>query len=119
VTRCEIERDGRVIFLDHLRLEADAGPIADRLDGIQAYALVVLSGPLVQTIAAGILEMVSHRPVDPSDDPVTSVAPIGRDACGGIAIRLAGANPERLTSAIKSLLGDGRVLHRFGHSGDR
>jgi hypothetical protein len=87
------------------------------MERVQAHALVVMSGPAVQTIAGYILENVNHRPVERTDDPVISASPIVRDPFGGIAIRLAGANPERLTHAVRDLLqplGDGAVFHRFG-----
>jgi urease accessory protein len=116
-TRCEISREDRAMFFDHLRLDAAPGPIGDRMDRVQAYALVVLSGPMVRTLAAEILERVGRCPVDPAGDPVISAAPIARDAAGGIAVRLAGVRPERLTHAIRELLrplGDELASYRFG-----
>jgi urease accessory protein len=117
VSRCEIEREGRAIFFDHLRLDAGAGAITERMARVQAYASVVISGPGGRTVAGDILETVRHRPVDPAGDPVVSASPIARDPFGGIALRLAGANPERLTSVVRDLLrplGDALAFHRFG-----
>ena len=57
LSRIEIARGGRPIFRDLLRLDADGGPLRERMGRFQAYAICVMTGPLV----AGAARALSTR----------------------------------------------------------
>ena len=102
VSRFEVERAGRAVFYDHLRLSQTDGPVAERMRGFSAYAVAVVTGPMVGALADEILADVSGRPADRRHDPIVSAAPLART--GGVVLRMAGTSVERLGATLREIL---------------
>src|SRR5207249_212483 len=81
MSRWEIERDGRPIFLDQIRLAAADGGLQGRMRPFEAYAVVVLTGPLVREVGRDMLADTKTRPVAAAADPIVSAAPLPHDPC--------------------------------------
>ena len=103
-SRIEIDRDDRPIFLDAVCLGKADGPIRHRMGRFQAYAVCVVTGPMVAAHARARLEEVACAPVDREEDVVISAASLTQDTAGGVVLRFAATSPERLASVMGDYL---------------
>jgi urease accessory protein len=103
-SRIEVERDGSPIFLDAVRLGGADGPLGNRMGRFQAYAVCVLTGPMVAAGARAKLDEVAGAPVDRDEDVVISAAPLTHDTAGGVVLRFAATSPERLAEVMRDHL---------------
>lgn len=104
VSRVSIVRDGRLVFVDALRLDGGDGPLAPRMGRFDAYAWCVLSGPAVAGAARALAAAFGGAAIARDEDVVLSVSPLDHDPAGGIVLRLAATDAERLAGVLAACL---------------
>lgn len=97
-SRTRIERDGRPLLIDQVRLEPGTSPVAERLGDSGCVALLVLFGPRCAAVSAGLLAQVQVRAI--SERPLVSASPVAE----GLILRCAAADPEMLTGWLRPAL---------------
>jgi urease accessory protein len=97
-SRNEVQRQGKKLLVDALRLDADAGTISGqyRVGRFQCLATVVLLGPGLGLYAQQILEWCNAQPIDPQARVVFSASPLRE----GVILRMAGMSVEEVGRAI-------------------
>jgi urease accessory protein len=99
-SRLEIARAGQRVFLDHLWLSGDDGPVVERMRQFNVYALAVRVRPRSDQGQTGVRPGSDHgnarfpRPVD----LVWSVAPL---STVGEVIRVAGTSTEQVAAVVR------------------
>lgn len=101
-SRIEIEHDGRAIFYDRLLLDEIDGSVGNRMRAVTTYGLLVMLGPLFQTLAAELTAAIVSQPAASETDPLISVASI--DDGRGVALRFASRDVERAAAALRGML---------------
>ncbi len=108
----------QLVFLDSVLLRAADGPIASqhRVGRYQCFAIVVLLGPLVSSLAKDIGAEVAGRAVDRQASLLAGASSL-RD---GIVLRLAGTDVEsvgreirRCLAPLETLLGDNPWMRKW------
>lgn len=112
-SRLDVRRDGRLALSDRVLLDADHGPIAERLAGFDALATILLVGERVAPYAAALREAVDRAP---AADRVESASPVD----GGTLVRIAAptaaealAAARRHLAFVADLLGDDPFTRRW------
>jgi urease accessory protein len=100
-TRIDVNRDGKPVLIDALVLEGDLDAVADRMGRVDAFATVIISGPLVSAQAADLLDGISRAEVTRRADTVVSAARL-RD--GGTLLRMAGTDVEEIGRVLRNSL---------------
>jgi urease accessory protein len=101
-SRLRIVRDGKPVFVDHLRLSQTDGRVADRLRRHNSFATAVAIGPGVMSWVGDVVSAVSSQGVDANATMVGSASTLTRDR--GIVLRLAGEDVETLGAMLRELL---------------
>ena len=100
-SRLEIMRAGRRVFRDHLWLSEADGVIATRQREYNAFAIAVVLGPAVESIAADLLEAIGREPIRARAPLIVSAAPVEQ---GGVVVRAAAVDVDALSVAIRGWL---------------
>jgi len=100
-SRVEAWRSGRRIFHDHLCLDRRDGPVQDRMRQFNVYAIALVCGPAMTSLAAGLLEAIGAMPVERRADTVASAAPFDGD---GAVVRIAGVSVETVAATLRQWL---------------
>ena len=86
---------------ESLLLTSDAGPLAARLEGINALATVVLAGPKLKSACNQLVHAIHERGLQPLGDATLVTA----SPCPwGMVLRLAAPSVELLTHTLRELL---------------
>jgi urease accessory protein len=102
---------GERIFMDSILLDSASDPITSphRTGRFNCFALLLLTGEMLQTAAAGLLAEVSAQPVRRSESLVVSASSLGN----GALLRVAGESVEQVghtlhhhLKPLSALLGD-------------
>jgi urease accessory protein len=100
--RIEIRREGKPIFLESVRLDAEAGAVAERVGRFNAFCLLVLLGPRVAEPARALLDAALSQKLAPRAELVHAASGLGAD---GAVLRWAGVAPEDVAAALRHALG--------------
>jgi urease accessory protein len=103
VSRLDVIRAGTRVFRDHLWLSPADGAIAARQREYNAYAIALLLGPAVESIAADLLETMGREPILAGAPLIVSAAPVALDP-GGVVVRAAAVDVDALSAAIRRWL---------------
>lgn len=99
-SRTDVHRDGRLVWYDALRLNADDGAVAARLGRFEAIASIGMFGTALREHAAWIVGDVANRPLARQAAAVVTASTVD-DGC---VIRLAGVSVETVSRTIRQLL---------------
>jgi urease accessory protein len=100
-TRIDVNRDGKPVLIDALALESDLDAVSDRMGRIDAFATVIITGPLVSAPAADLLEGISSAAITRRAGTVVSAA---RLPDGGTLLRMAATDVEEIGRALRNSL---------------
>jgi urease accessory protein len=100
-SRLAIERAGRRILTDALRLDVADGEIGRRMGRFNAVCTIVLSGGAAGAASATLRERIGAEPVGSVAPVITSAAPLGDD--GGV-FRIAGVSVEAVAARVRDFL---------------
>lgn len=100
-SRFDIRRGTQRIFFDALVLEPGIDAVRDRMGGFDVLLTAVLTGPLVESAAAAIVDRLSHASITAGAGLVASAARL-RD--GGALLRMAGRSAEQTGQALRASL---------------
>ncbi|MGA9526085.1 MAG: urease accessory protein UreD [Myxococcaceae bacterium] len=95
-------RRERKLIHERLLLDPDAGPIPARMGRFDAFATVLLAGPLLRAAAEAWGERVRGVPLRPGAELVIAPSLIEHDVW---LFRVAGISVERVSHAIRDALG--------------
>ena len=101
-SRLTIERDGRALLHDALRLDPEAGPLRARLGRFEVLALAAVTGPRLAEGAGRLLADIAARPLSRRSRLALSAGPLGGD---GVLLRLAAESVEECAAALRGALG--------------
>lgn len=103
VSRNEIQRDDKLLWLDALRLDADDGALDAKFRGgrFNCLATLALVGPQLAPHARALLDWCAAQPVTPRAASVFAASPLAE----GALLRLAGTGVEEVGRAIHERLG--------------
>lgn len=99
--RIEIWQNERLRFLDALALDAQHGPLADRMRRFNTLATVVIVGPQVAQGAAALATAISEPALEKRVATRVAASPLGDD---GIVLRCAGVDVEALGKTLRAAL---------------
>jgi len=108
LSRNEIERAGRKVFIDALSLDSRDGALGSKYRGgrFNCLAAVALFGPRLASYAKEILDWCSAQPIVPGAGLVFAASPIQE----GAVLRFAGTSVEEVGAAIHERLAFVRQL---------
>jgi urease accessory protein len=108
VSRNEVERDGKKLLIDALRLDSADGALDSRFRGgrFNCLATVALFGPRLVGFAKEILDWCSTQSITPKTDLVFAASFVQE----GAVLRFAGTSVEEVGRAIHERLGFVRQL---------
>jgi len=127
-SRVEVRRNGRRLVYDGLRLSADEGALADRMERFNVCLMAILLGPLVSAAARSIVEAIASLPVEKDPDLVVSAARLRHDDRinddqendDGVVLRIAGLCVEQVGAVLRDhlrpltpLLGDDPWIRKW------
>ncbi|HMJ89925.1 MAG TPA: urease accessory protein UreD, partial [Candidatus Acidoferrum sp.] len=103
LSRNEIEREGKKLLVDALRLDASDGALNSQFRGgrFNCLATVVLFGPRLVSHAKCVLDRIAAQPITPQADLVFAGSPVHE----GAIVRFAGISVEGVGHAIHECLG--------------
>ncbi len=101
-SRMDIRLESHLIFRDAIRLDPVDGPIVGehRMGSCNCYAVVLLLGPRVRSVAAEILAWAGVQPVTTNTDVIFAASPV-RD---GVVMRIAGMETQAVGRWIRERL---------------
>jgi urease accessory protein len=107
-SRNEVEREGRKLLIDALRLDSADGALDSRFRGagFNCFATVALFGPWLANAAAEVLDWTSRQPITPKATFVFAASPLQE----GAILRFAGTSVEEVGHAIHARIGFVRQL---------
>jgi urease accessory protein len=100
-SRIDIRRAHRHILYDTLWLDAEDGPIAERLAGFEVCLTAVITGPLVAEAAAAIVRSVAESD---GEDRHDFLAAAWRLPDGGALLRINGVSVEQVSAVLRERL---------------
>jgi urease accessory protein len=102
-SRNEVEREGRKLLIDALRLDAADGALDSgfRGAGFNCFATVALFGPRLASAAAEILDWTGRQTSTPKAGVVFAASPLHE----GAILRLAGTSVEEVGRSIHARVG--------------
>jgi urease accessory protein len=100
-SRTEIRRDGRLVWLDALRLDAGDGRIDARMGRFDVMCTVALVGVRLKSHAEALLTQIGTELIEPGASIVASASPLDTTGC---VARVAGRSVEGVRSAIRRYL---------------
>lgn len=108
LSRNEVQRDGKRILIDALRLDAADSALAGKYrgGGFQCFATIALFGPLLSDHAKAILDWCTAQAIQPDAAVIFAASPLHE----GVIVRFAGTSVERVGRAIHERLGFIREL---------
>jgi urease accessory protein len=122
-SRVEVRRHGRRCVYDGVRLSADEGALADRMERFNVCLMAILAGPLVSAAARSTVEAIASLPVEKDPDLVVSAARLRHDDHGnedGAVLRIAGLCVEQVGAVLRDhlrpltpLLGDDPWIRKW------
>lgn len=101
-SRLTIERAGRPLLLDALRLDPEAGALRARLGRFEVLATAAITGPRLAAGALRLLEETARLPLSRRAPLVMTAGPLGDD---GALLRLAAESVEEAAAALRRALG--------------
>lgn len=103
LSRNLIERDGRKLLVDALRLDADDGALDAKFRGgrFNCFATLALIGPQLTEHARALLDWCAAQPIEPQAGLVFAASPLQE----GMLLRFAGTSVEEVGRAIHQRLG--------------
>ncbi|MBI3414649.1 MAG: urease accessory protein UreD [Verrucomicrobia bacterium] len=107
-SRNDIERNGKKLLIDALRLDATDGALDGKFRGgrFNCLATVALLGSRLEVFAKEMLDWTAAQPITPRSDLVFAASPLHE----GVLLRLAGVSVEEVGRAIHARLGFVRDL---------
>jgi urease accessory protein len=122
-SRVEVRRNGRRCVYDGVRLSADEGALADRMERFNVCLMAILAGPLVSAAARSTVEAIAGLPVEKDPDLIVSAARLRHDDHGnedGAMLRIAGLCVEQVGAVLRDhlrpltpLLGDDPWIRKW------
>jgi urease accessory protein len=100
-SRLDIRRNAQAVIFDTVVLERNLDCVAERMGRFDAILIAVITGPLFSSAIDDLVERTAREPITPRADLVVSTAAL-RD--GGVLLRMAGTNVERLGRALREHL---------------
>jgi urease accessory protein len=95
-----VRREGRALLDEAWLLDAEHGPVRERLGRFQALGTLLLAGPLLDP--AAVRDAIQAQPLRPGAPLIQSASPLGSDA---LVVRLAGERVEMVLAAVREHLG--------------
>jgi urease accessory protein len=108
LSRNEIERDGKQLLVDALRLDSDDGALDAKFRGgrFNCLATLALIGPQLAEHARTLLDWCAAQPIEPQAGLVFAASPLHE----GALLRFAGTSVEEVGHAIHQRLGFASAL---------
>ncbi len=100
-SRLEVERAGELWLREAVRLNPAQGPLEPRMQGLEAFATVVVCGPAFSHLSAHLNQTIAARPV--REHVQVTCSP--RD--DGVVLRLAAARVDAMLLELQGLLREG------------
>ena len=100
-TKLHVDTASAPTLRESLLLTPDAGPLAARLDGIDALATVVLAGPKLASACAELAKFIPAHGLQPLRDATLVTASAWP---WGMVLRLASPSVDALTHTLRELL---------------
>jgi urease accessory protein len=100
-SRLEVERAGQLWLREAVRLTPAQGPLQARMQGLEAFATVVVCGPAFTGLIAHLTTSIAARPVR----ELVQVTCSPRD--DGVVLRLAAGRVDAMLVELQALLREG------------
>jgi urease accessory protein len=100
-SRLEVERDGRLVMLDAVSLDAESGELDARMGRFNVLCALALIGDRARDCVTLALSLAASLPVEKGGRLLTGASPIGADGC---VVRFAGVTVEDVAPAVRRYL---------------